>query len=290
MALISIVFYTSFVGWLTLPDWRVFVFCCGIPYALLFLGRLGWNWESPRFLLTQGKTNEATLVLEQIAKKNGRTLPEGSLQPLLNPTSTARTGLASISRAGMVGPAITVSLLFFFQTFSYYGTTIWLRNFAAAKGIPNLDPVIAFLLIGLSELPGLALTTILIERAGRRAVVLMNFSGAALCSFLLLAVEGRTGFLTVYCACYFFIVGCWASIYVTAPELFPTTCRASAFALAGACGKVAGIISPHVFGYIFDAKLPFWQIVVVVSSGFLLAALTSALLLVETSGQRLRDR
>lgn len=238
--------------------------------------------------MARGRTAEATEVLRQIAKQNGTVLPEGELEPLQN-ISTAAPGLASIASAGMILPTITVSILFFFQTFSYYGLTIWLRSFAVQRGIPNFNPMTAFLVIGLSELPGLALTTLLIERAGRRPVLLINFVGSALCSAMLLLVTTQTGFLAVTCASYFFIVGCWAAIYVSTPEVFPTTCRASAFAVAGAFGKLAGMTSPHLFGHLFDIKAPFGVIVACVSGGFLIAALTSALLMVETTGRRLRD-
>lgn len=226
-------------------------------------------------------------MLQQIAKTNGTVLPEGDLQPILAPTSAP--GLASIYTAGMILPTITVSIMFFFQTFAYYGLTIWLRNFATQRGIPNFNPIHAFLIIGLSELPGLALTTLLIERAGRKVVLLINFIGSALCSAMLLRVNSPFAFLAVTCASYFFIVGCWAAIYISTPEMFPTTCRASAFAVAGGCGKLAGMASPHIFGYLFGIKAPFWAIVSCVSGGFLIAAITSAFLMVETTGKQLRD-
>jgi putative MFS transporter len=269
--------------------WRQFVFFCGLPYAFLFLGRLAWRWESPRFLLTRQKTSEALKVLGVMAKINGTSLPEGELAPIVitKPTSN---GVASIISSGMVIKTMTVSVLFFFQTFSYYGLTTWLRNFATIRGIKNLDPIHAFLVIGLSELPGLALTTLLIEKAGRRVVLIMNFCGSALCSALLLFVETRGAFLAVSSASYFFIVGCWAAIYISTPELFPTTCRATAFAIAGAVGKLAGILSPHIFGYIWDNKLEPWIAVSTVSGGFLIAALTGIFLMVETSGRCLTDQ
>lgn len=281
-------FYVALVGWLTLPRWRYFVFFCGAPYGLLFIGRSLWCWESPRFLLAQGRTSESFAILQLIARINRTRLPPGTLLPPMA-TGSAADKSSQAARAMLI-PTATVSILFFCQTFSYYGLTVWLRNFATARGITNLDPVLAFLLIGLAELPGLALTTFLIERAGRRAVMLINFAGAALCSALLLTVRDRRAFLAVYSASYFFIVGCWTAIYVCTPELFPTTWRARAFATAGAFGKAAGIISPILFGRLWSSQAPFLLIVGFVSGGFLLAALTAAALLMETRGLQLADR
>ena len=286
-----VVFYTSLVGWLTLHNWRWFLALCGLPYTVLFFGRmLLWPWESPRFLLTQGRHHEASNVLEAMAAKNNAFLPLGDLAPLntviLNPK---QGGLTSIKSAGMIGATLTVSFLFFCQTFGYYGLTIWFRSFAALRNIQNLDPIPVFLLIGFSELPGLAMTTFLIERAGRRIVLMVNFIGSAICTFSLLLVETRKGFLSAFSGAYFFIVGCWATIYVSTPEMFPTTCRATSFSIAGAFGKLAGIVSPLLLGWLVDTNVGPSTMVGVVSGSFILAALTAALLMIETSGRQLVD-
>lgn len=285
---LSLVFYTALVGWLTLPNWRGYVFACGFPYAVLFVGRLFWRWESPRFLLAQQRPREAQQVLISMAIANGTSLPIGDLAPLLagpagsgamRPTWTTRTLLSTL----------TVSAIFFFQTFAYYGLTIWMRNFAAMRNIPNLDLIHTFLIIGLSELPGLALTTLLLERIGRRTTLMINFVGAASCSALLLTARSQAGFLAVFSASYFFIVGCWAAIYISTPEMLPTTCRSTSFAIAGAFGKVGGMISPLVLGYMLEAQVNPTLIVATVSGGFFLAAITGALLMVETRGKNLAD-
>lgn len=255
---------------------------------MLFVGRLFWRWESPRFLLTRQRPKEAQQVLISMAIANGTSLPIGDLAPL-HPDSTGDGALRSVWSARTLLPTLTVSALFFCQTFAYYGLTIWLRSFAAMRGIPNLDLIHAFLVIGLSELPGLALTTLLLERVGRRTTLMLNFVGAAACSALLLAVRSRAGFLAVFSASYFFIVGCWAAIYISTPEMLPTTCRSTSFAIAGAFGKAAGMISPLVIGRMLDAQMDPRLIVATVSGGFSLAAITGALLMVETRGKDLAD-
>lgn len=227
-----------------------------------------------------------------MAEKNGRSLPEGSLEPFVNSNTKGAnvSGFQSIIQSKKLGTALVVGLIFFCQTFSYYGLTIWLRFFATKRGIQNLDPIHAFLVIGISEIPGLALTTFFIERVGRKAAMIVNFIGSAACCSLLLFVRDRTGFLAVSSASYFFIVGCWASLYITTPELFPTTCRASAFSIAGAFGKSAGILSPTIFGWLLDHQYDANVLVGLVVSCFTIAALLSAFFIKETAGHRLTDR
>lgn len=288
-----------------MPNWRWYLFACGAPYVTLLGGRCFWRWESPRFLLTRGKVTEARAVLGTMAHRNGRALPIGELEFEPHPgndeeikatdlkitsKATPPSGWYNIKSTGMLLPTMTVCALFFFQTFAYYGLTIWFRSFAALHSLSTLDPLTILVLIGVVELPGLALTTLLIERAGRRIVLLTNFAGAALCTALLLAVTNSTGFLAVFSAAYFFIVGCWTAIYVATPEMFPTSCRATAFAIAGACGKMGGMLSPILFGLVWDSPwMSPWMVVAMVAGSFTIAALTAALLMIETKGRNLVD-
>lgn len=180
---------------------------------MLFLGRIFWRWESPRFLLARDRVYEADQVLQTISRWNGRQLPRGRLAAIpasaKNPINAKNPDKPRI----FGGQIISAALLFFCQTFGYYGLTVWIRNLAIARGIGNLDPAITFVVIGVSELPGLALTTALIERAGRKVVLLVNFIGSASVSLALMWVTGRTAFLLVSSATYFFIVGSWAGMY-----------------------------------------------------------------------------
>jgi len=288
-------FYMAGLGYFVLPwSWRAFVLGTGAPSAVLFLIRLFWKWESPRFLLGQGRLDEATKVLRVMAKANGRPLPPGqliSLEPVGKDSKKAPwySSYKSILDAGLTRKVATMSILFFGQTFGYYGLTNWLRKLMVAKGVTNLSTCSMFMIIGVAEIPGLLLSTLLIESKGRRLVFLVNFFGSAISSLLLVFVSGYYSFLAVYALLYFFIVGSWTALYVTTPELFPTTVRASAFTVSHCCGKVAGALSPIFFGSLWDLKVNPMVILLIISGSFGVAALTAAALLMETAGQRLQD-
>jgi MFS family permease len=287
---ITAFFYTALIGELTLPNWRLFVLVGAVPYALLAIGRFFWRWESPRFLLTKGRTEEAQYILSCMASANGTSLPPGQLSPLLlSVNCDNKNAQIAVERTSTLIPTVTVSALFFCQTFSYYGLTIWFRAFTTLRGIEYFSLTTAYLIIGLSELPGLAFTTWALEKIGRRTTLMINFLGSAVCTALLITVHSKTSFFIVFGLTYFFIVGTWTSIYVATPEMLPTSCRATAFSIAGACGKLAGVLSPFVIGSMIDGRISPDYIVATIAGGFLLACLTGALLLVETRRRNLND-
>lgn len=227
-----------------------------------------------------------------MAKQNSRPLPPGqlialnSVRPVEKPWYATYTDIWS---SGLTVPVLTMSTLFFGQTFGYYGLMNWIRKLMVVKGITNLHPCLFFVIIGVAEIPGLFLTTLMIERNGRKLVFLINFFGSAVSTLLLVFVQGQSSFLVVSSITFFFIVGSWTALYVTTPELFPTAVRASAFTIAQGTGKFAGFLSPMIFGYLWDKQVrPLW-ILLIVASSFMVAAFTAAGLLIETAGKRLQD-
>jgi len=290
-----IVFYTAAIGYVILPfSWRWFVFASGAPNALLLVARLFWKWESPRFLLGRGDLQGAMRVLEAMSRGNNRPLPPGQLISLdsVGQPQHGRPWYSSytdIWRAGLALPVATMSLLFFGQTFGYYGLMNWIRKLMVSRGVTDLHPCLLFVIIGAAELPGLLLTTIMIETKGRRLVFLLNFFGSAVASLSLIFVQGRSSFLAVSGLTFFFVVGSWAGLYVTTPELFPTTVRASAFTVAHCSGKLAGFLSPMIFGALWDRQVKPVFILMIVAGSFVMAAITASGLLIETAGKRLQD-
>ena len=90
------------VAWLVLPalGWRWLVALSSLPCALLVL--LIWMMpESPRYLVSQGRLDEAQRVLDRIAKTNGQPLPRGCL-------GTASTRPASAGAAAAEAAAQSV--------------------------------------------------------------------------------------------------------------------------------------------------------------------------------------
>lgn len=292
--------YVALAGALCRPMWRWFLAACCIPSVALFLGRLCWMYETPRYLATKGRLVEAQQVLRKMSEWNKRPLPQGTLASILQSTFPQKNDFTFLDTFGpkLRRQACLVGLIFMCHTFAYYGLTNWLGRLAASRGIPHLDICLALAINAIAEMPGLLLTVILIESVGRRWVLTGNLVGIILtCISMILFVNTQLTFIISSAFLYFFIVSVWASIYIYLPELFPTQLRSRAFAVCATFAKVGGMISPIVFGRLWDKVKASGDVgnggVVVLSlvvGVYAVGVLSSVMLPVETAGKELVDK
>eukprot|EP00494_Astrolonche_serrata_P028561 UN28828 len=68
-------FWTGFSAWIIMGyldrPWNVFLLVCAVPVITACI-LLFWCDPSPKFLLTQGKSEESLIILKKIAKINGK--------------------------------------------------------------------------------------------------------------------------------------------------------------------------------------------------------------------------
>ncbi|RTG94747.1 MFS transporter, partial [Thermus scotoductus] len=120
----------------------------------------------------------------------------------------------------------------------YYGAFIWLPSLLVAQGYTLVRSLEYVLLITLAQLPGYLLAAFLVERVGRRPV-LVGFLGLSALFAYLLGQAGSPGEILLFGSLLsFFNLGAWGAIYAYTPELFPTALRGSGAGLAAALGRV----------------------------------------------------
>lgn len=231
--------YVAVSGWSTNPNvnWRVFNVFCAAPYFILFpLRIIFWRHESP-YIVQKRSYAKALILLHKmdVDKK----ISKFSLAS--QDTVQHRTNLAWKL-------TICASVIFFLQSFAYYGLTFTLQALAKDLEIKNLDIFINFIGIATSQIPGLIFSSLIIDRLGRRPLLCIGLLGSAVSSASLIAIaKDRTLFTTATSVVYMFIVMSWTSIYIGFPELFPASSRARSFSIASVFGKVAGLLAPHFF-------------------------------------------
>ena len=104
------------------------------------------------------------------------------------------------------------------------------------------------LLMTIAQLPGYFTAAYLIEKAGRKFVLVTYLLGTAASAFvfgnadttMLLVVSGA--FLS------FFNLGAWGALYAYTPEQYPSVIRATGAGMAAAIGRIGGILGPLLVG------------------------------------------
>jgi putative MFS transporter len=238
----------ALIGYLVIPasanGWR-WAFALGmVPAAYAIVVRWGLP-ESVRFLERKGRHVEAEAAVRRFEVSAGVEPPApstsstgvpGPQQPaprwtaLWSPTYRRRT--------------VALWLTWFGTNFSYYGAFIWLPSLLVASGFTLVKSFEYTLIITLAQLPGYAVSAILIERWGRRPTLATFLAGSALSAVAFGLADSVPAVLAAGMALSFFNLGAWGALYAVTPEVYPTDLRATGAGSAAAFGRLASIIAP----------------------------------------------
>ena len=122
-------------------------------------------------------------------------------------------------------------ILWFTVVFSYYGMFLWLPSVMIGKGFALIKSFEYVLLMTLAQLPGYFTAAWLIERMGRKFVLVVYLLGTAASAW---AFGNATtdGMLLLFGALLsFFNLGAWGALYAYSPENYPAPIRASGCAI-----------------------------------------------------------
>ena len=151
------------VGYL-IASWRMIKVVSVVPLAIFFFT---WNLlpESPRWLVSKGKTDEATKILTKISETNNVVAPPDlkvRVEKLAAATKEVSLGYLSLfSRMNLGLRTIFCTIGFTASAFIYYQMVINVGNMAG-------NTFLNLFLLGLVEGPGNMMGMILANKLGRR--------------------------------------------------------------------------------------------------------------------------
>lgn len=230
--------------------WRWMYLAQAVP-AVVFLVALFFIPESPRYLVSRGRTEEATMVLSRIFGEEEARRKVGEIQASFS--ADHRPSLADVTAKGTIFRPIVWAgiLLATFQQFVginiifYYGETLW-----RLAGVSEEVALERNIISGLASIAAVFAALLLIDKIGRKPLLLIGsagmavtlgamtwaFSGAGTDAAGNLALSDNAGWVALVAANLYviFFNFSWGPVmWVMLGEMFPNQMRGSALAVAG---------------------------------------------------------
>jgi MFS family permease len=253
-------FFSSDIGWR-------FTFLLGAVLGVIVIFIRHFIPESPRWLMTHGRNDEAERIVGEVEKivadeARGK-LPEPHGKPL---TITVRshtpwpeiwgTMFKVHRKRSFLSLVLMVSQSFFYNAIFFTYALLLIKFYGVAA--PRVG---VFLLpFALGNVAGPVVLGKLFDTIGRKPMIIMTYA----LSGILLAISGwlfAKGMLTattqtIAWTVIFFIASCAASsAYLTVSEIFPLEIRAMAISLFYAIGTlIGGVGAPALFGSLIGSS------------------------------------
>ncbi|MBO9130152.1 MFS transporter [Bacillus sp. 165] len=182
---------------------------------------------------------------------------------------------------------IMLWILWFCVVFSYYGMFLWLPAVMVMKGFSLIKSFEYVLIMTLAQLPGYFTAAWLIERAGRKFVLITYLVGTAISAYFFGGAESLSFLITSGIFLSFFNLGAWGALYAYTPEQYPSQIRGTGAGMAASFGRIGGILGPLLVGYLIAQNISVTTVFTIFCFAILIGAAAVLILGKETKQREL---
>ena len=282
----------ALIAYLLIPvyGWRIGFFLGGVP--ALYAAYLRRNIpESPRYLEQKGRFKEADEIVSKMEYQAGISTSEIAIDNQLK-NKISNITLSDLWNNTYFRRTLVLWILWLGINFGYYGFVLWTPTLLMGKGFSLVKGFQFILIMSIAQLPGYYSASYLIEKIGRKPVLVVYLIGTALSSYLFGQATSVTTVLVFGCLLYFFSLGAWGAVYAYTPEVYPTSVRGSGVGWAAAIGRIGAIAAPYIVGLIYEAKgneAGFTYVFIILTIVFAAVAIVVAIVGIETKGKSLDE-
>ncbi|CAH0515553.1 unnamed protein product [Peronospora belbahrii] len=238
--------------------WRETFFICCAPVLYAIVIRL-YIPESPKWLASVGRYDEAVAIVESIERAHG-------LEPYDPKSENDSTEVQSIpqlpdshiKRVGMLFQrqfrvrTTVLWTLWFIISMSYYAIFIYLPNLISLKGYDMNGQWETILIITAFQLPGYFAAACLVEVIGRKQTLVLFLIGAFASAIAMGYVNATKTLVTVTGSfTSFFMLGAWGCVYAYTPENYPTAIRGMGAAYPSGFSRIGSFSGPYLCASMF---------------------------------------
>jgi putative MFS transporter len=231
-------------GWLVPlgPDaWRwLFVFGA-LGAVIVFLLRTGLP-ESPRWLESVGRHEEAEQIVARFEAEAGGDLPE----PVADEAPNTTASVGALLRPPYRRRTLMMAVFHLLQTFGYYGFGTLVPQVLAAKGYPIVQSLVFSAITFIGYPVGAALSLPIIERVERKHLVIASGLGMAVCG-LAFGFSSSPALILTFGFLYTAVSNVFSNgFHVYQAEIFPTGLRSTAAGSTYALSRLSSAAMPFV--------------------------------------------
>ncbi|XP_013193450.2 organic cation transporter protein isoform X1 [Amyelois transitella] len=253
---------------LLLPNWRDLQLALSIPGCLLLVLWFVFP-ESPRWLLSMGRTQEAKAILIKAAKFNKREVPvdlDKMLMAHKPEPGNSEISVLFLFKGHLRKRTICLFIAWFSMTIAYYGLLLNIGNF----NLGNLH--VTSIILAVVEIPAIAISIPILLKAGRRipTFISMIVCGLACVASELFTMSIKEDWVVIVCLTIgkFAIGSTNMMLPIFTAELYPTVIRNLGVGASQIAAGLALIGIPYLWRLTaFSVHLPMMTIAVLSAIG-----------------------